>query len=189
MSVDHHALLPAFAAVALFTFTASADAQPADPLATPSVYLQTAVATHGTDALTLGATVPWSSWESTLWGSQVRGYWDISVSRWTADGPGGRFHTNLLGVTPSFRLVPDAGRSRWFYDVGVGATLASRRYVTLYKAFSTRFNFASHLGVGLALGAQRQHELQLRLEHVSNAGLKEPNPGENLVQLRYALHF
>jgi lipid A 3-O-deacylase len=39
------------------------------------------------------------------------------------------------------------------------------------------------------LGQQRQHELQLRLEHVSNAGIKEPNPGANFVQLRYALHF
>ena len=57
------------------------------------------------------------------------------------------------------------------------------------KTFSTRFNFASHLGVGVRLGAQQQHEWLLRVQHVSNAGLKKPNPGENFLQLRYALHF
>lgn len=45
------------------------------------------------------------------------------------------------------------------------------------------------LGLGVSLGAQRQHELLLRLQHVSNAGLKQPNPGLNFLQLRYALHF
>jgi hypothetical protein len=29
----------------------------------------------------------------------------------------------------------------------------------------------------------------LRLSHVSNAGIKEPNPGENFLQLRYARSF
>lgn len=45
------------------------------------------------------------------------------------------------------------------------------------------------LGLGVSLGAQRRHELLLRLQHVSNAGLKQPNPGLNFLQLRYALHF
>ena len=34
-----------------------------------------------------------------------------------------------------------------------------------------------------------RHELALRLQHFSNAGIKHPNPGENFVQLRYAQGF
>jgi len=149
------------------------------------MYLQTARTPHDISAWTLGATLDWQDWRRSLWGAEVRGYW----SRWSARGVGADFDTTVLGVTPSFRFIPDAGHSRWFLDAGVGATLANRRFVSPAQEFSTRFNFASHLGVGVELGQQRQHELQLRLEHVSNAGIKEPNPGANFVQLRYALHF
>lgn len=189
----------AMAAVAglLLGSAAAAQALPApEPLAAPSllstgpsVYLQLGHASHHSNAWTLGYTHPWRAWRGAFLGSEVQGYWDLSLSRWDARGPSGGFGTTVLGITPSFRFVPDAGRSRWFFDTGVGATLASRRYVTTDKAFSTRANFATHLGVGLALGERRQHEWQLRLEHVSNAGLKKPNPGENFLQLRYALHF
>jgi lipid A 3-O-deacylase len=37
-----------------------------------------------------------------------------------------------------------------------------------------------------APGRREAADLSLRLQHVSNAGIKEPNPGENFVQLRYA---
>ena len=156
----------------------------------PSIYLQVDRAEHGTDALTAGTTLPWRQWRAQLWGGELRGHWDIYLSRWSFDGMGGHNHSLLLGVTPTLRLRPDGGRSAWFWEAGIGATLANRRYRPVgQEAFGTRFNFASHLGLGVSLGAQRRHELLLRLQHVSNAGIKEPNPGLNLVQLRYALHF
>lgn len=156
----------------------------------PSVYLQAAKARRGSHAVTIGATVPWQHWRASLWGAEVRGYWDASLSRWAADGAHhNRVHSTVLEVTPSFRLVPNAGRSPFFLDAGVGASLANHRYVTQNAAFSTRLNFASHIGAGFAFGDQRRHEIQLRIHHVSNAGLKKPNPGETFVQLRYALHF
>lgn len=52
--------------------------------------------------------------------------------------------------------------------------------------FSTTFNFGEHLAVGRQLGATRHHEVALRVQHFSNAGIRQPNPGENLVQVRYA---
>ena len=167
-------------------------AQPAtgDLSHAPSIYLQASRAEHGTDALTAGATLPWRQWRGQLWGGELRGHWDIYLSRWSFDGMGGHNHSLVLGVTPTLRLRPHGGRSAWFWEAGIGATLASHRYRPVgQEAFSTRFNFASHLGLGVNLGAQRQHELLLRLQHVSNAGIKKPNPGLNFVQLRYALHF
>lgn len=156
----------------------------------PSVYLQASWARHDTQTLTLGTTLPWRDWHGQLWGGELRGYWDIYLSRWSFDSPdGGRDSSTLLGVTPTLRLWPNPGHSPWFWEAGIGATLASQRYHTPQREFSTRFNFASHLGLGLQLGEQGQHEVLLRLQHVSNAGLKEPNPGENFLQLRYALHY
>ena len=89
----------------------------------------------------------------------------------------------------TLRLWPGGLGAAWFVEGGIGAVLANRRYSTPSKTFSTRWNFASHLGVGVRLGAQQQHEWLLRVQHVSNASLKKPNPGENFLQLRYALHF
>ena len=169
--------------------SAPASAQRVGPQHRPSVYLQAAAAEHSSYAATFGITLPWRDWQTSLWGAQVRGYWDLSLSQWASDGAAGHRHTTVVEVTPSFRLVPDAGRSALFLDAGIGATWSSRRYIAQDKAFSTSFNFATHLGVGYAFGDQRQHELQLRLQHVSNGGIKKPNPGENFVQLRYALHF
>ncbi len=155
----------------------------------PSLYLQASQARHGTDAWTLGLTLPWGTWSDSLWGGELRGHWDLWASQWSAEGPTGRAHTTVVGLSPTLRLRPDEGRSAWFVEGSVGPTYADRLYVTDRKAFSTRFNFASHLGVGLNWGVRRQHELVLRLQHVSNADIKKPNPGENFVQLRYALHF
>lgn len=169
--------------------TAPVAAQDAALLPSTSVYVQAADAQNGSHALALGATLPWRDWRGSFWGSEVRGYWDISLSRWTANGVNRPPTTTVLEFTPSFRFTPDAGRSPFFLDAGIGATVSDRLYTTTTKAFSTRLNFATHLGVGVLMGEQRKHELQLRLQHVSNGGFKKPNPGENFVQLRYALHF
>jgi lipid A 3-O-deacylase len=158
--------------------------------ASPSIYIQGSQARRDTDAITLGGTLPWKDWQRPLWGGQLTGYWDIYASRWTFDGAqGGRSHTTVLGVTPTLRLRMDEGRSDWFWEGGIGLTVADKRYVTPERTFSTRANFASHLGLGVSLGEQRRHDIVLRVQHVSNAGLKKPNPGENFAQLRYGYHF
>lgn len=168
--------------------TLAQEARP-DLAQAPSLYLQGGWARHHTDAATVGATLPWRAWRMPLWGGELRGHWDIYLSRWSFDGIAGHDGSLVLGVTPTLRLRPHEGRAAWFWEVGIGGTLASHRYRTAEREFSTRLNFASHLGLGLHLGAQRRHELLLRMQHVSNAGLKEPNPGLNFLQLRYALHF
>ncbi|MBS0293277.1 MAG: acyloxyacyl hydrolase [Proteobacteria bacterium] len=155
----------------------------------PSLYLQGSWASHDTDAFTIGATLPFGSWSTPLWGGELRAHWDLYLSRWSFDGIAGYNSSLVLGVTPTLRLRPNQGRAAWFWEAGLGATLANHRYRTAQRTFSTQFNFAPHLGLGINLGAQRQHEWLLSVQHVSNAGIKEPNPGLNFVRLRYALHF
>lgn len=155
----------------------------------PTWYVQGAVMEGNGHAANLGVTLPWKQWTSSLGSGQVTGHWDIFVSRWSSRQHTGRQQTSVLGVVPSLRWRGDQGRSAWFAQTGVGVTWADKLYSTPHKAFSTRYNFASHLAVGMNFGARREHELMLRIEHFSNADIKKPNPGENFLQLRYGHRF
>jgi lipid A 3-O-deacylase len=151
------------------------------------VQLGTAKDTH---QLSSGLAWDWTpKWP--LLGGEVTGYWELSVSGWSYPSMDGRQQAWLgqLGVVPTFRYMPLFGRSDWFAEIGVGAAATTRLYQTNQKRFSTRFNFADHIAVGLRFGAAREHELALRLRHFSNAGIKQPNPGENFVEVRYVHRF
>ena len=166
-----------------------ADATRAQTLAPSGAFLQVGT-TGDTHEGSAGLTWDWNrDWE--LGPGRLTGFWESSVSRWSYPAPDGRQTAWLakFGLTPVFRYRPDSGTSAWFVEGGVGVNLTTTVYQTDRKRFSTSFNFGSHVGVGLDFGASRQHEVVLRLEHFSNAGIKHPNPGENFVQLRYAYHF
>ncbi|KAF1050135.1 acyloxyacyl hydrolase [Xylophilus sp.] len=176
------------ALLALATLAGSAHAQQSPTAPGYGLHVQYGSAEHGTDSYTIGVTKPWD-WQTGLWGTQVTGYWDLYGSRWQIDQRLDRDHTWLIGLTPAFRVRFDEGRSPWFLDAGIGITATDHLYHTQNKKFSTAFNFSDHLGVGYSFGAAREHEIQLRLNHLSNASIKKPNPGENFVQVRYAYHF
>ena len=118
----------------------------------------------------------------------LRGYWEASLSEWSYPTESERRTAGLvqLGLIPVLRWQADGGASPWFAEAGIGATLTTVVYQTERKRFSTRFNFGDHLAVGRSFGPTRAHELSVRLEHFSNAGIKQPNPGENFFQLRYS---
>ena len=179
----HLSRLHAFCALTALSCTVAAQQAPA----TVSLYAQGGWAESHTHTLTLGAALPWS-WHKPLGSGVLSGYWDVYLSHWRYDGAG-RSRLLLLGLTPTLRWTPHGGSSPWFAEAGIGATLTNHLYRTVDEEFSTAFNFASHLGVGLRWGAQRRHEVVLRFQHVSNAAIKHPNPGQNFVQLRYALHL
>ena len=156
-----------------------------------SMYLQGGVGEKEAYAATVGVTIPWApSWSWGLGGGVVRGQWDAYVSNWSSQPDmGSRRNTVVLGIGPSLRWRGDTGQSPWFVEVGTGVNYANRYYRSGSDTFSTRYNFATHLGVGRNFGAQREHEISLRIQHSSNAGIKDPNPGENFLLLRYARAF
>ncbi len=90
-------------------------------------------------------------------------------------------------MTPVLRLFP--GGSRWFVEGGIGANLLLPIYQSESKRFSTSFNFGDHLAIGRIFGKDGGHEIALRFQHFSNAGIREPNPGENFLQIRYSRRF
>ncbi len=79
--------------------------------------------------------------------------------------------------------------AHWFLEGGIGASITTNVYETDGKRFSTRFNFGDHVAFGVLLGKSMEHEVTMRIEHFSNAGIKHPNPGANFFQIRYSRRF
>ena len=176
-------------AVLLCGLACSGYASAAEPTA-PSVYTeggQTFQQGSDTTTATIGLRLPV---QRTFWDGRVTAAWDLYLSGWKADVlPGHRSQFTQIGLVPMFRYRFDAGQSPWFVEAGVGISYLSEPYQTANKSFSTRWNFSDHLGVGRSFGAERRQELGLYVKHVSNAGLRSPNPGESFLLLRYAYAF
>jgi lipid A 3-O-deacylase len=176
-------LLAVAAAVAAFSSTACAlDLMPR------GAFVIGGVAPHATHSLAAGVIWPWS-WRREMLGGELTGLTEGYVSYWKARATVGRQSFTQVGLVPLVRYRFSQGRSDWFVEGGIGISVTDRLYRTPEKQFSTSFNFVDTLGAGRSFGAQRQHEVGLRIVHMSNASIKRPNPGENFVQLRYAAMF
>lgn len=175
----------------VFVCVLATSAVHAAPSAFNNIYMQygNTESRSNTEAYTLGVTTPWE-WSRSFMGMKVTGYWDLYSTRMGAKNPvEGDYKTWLVGVTPTLRVRMDEGRSPWFVESGIGVSYSDVLYRNQAKEFSSRFNFADHMGIGVSFGQQRSHEVVVRLQHYSNGGIKKPNPGENYIQLRYAYAF
>lgn len=123
-------------------------------------------------------------------GVRLSGYFELDLGRWHAEQDGRRSHAwvSQISVVPVLRLSGDGWRG-WYVEAGVGPSLLTPLYESKDKRFSTRFQFRDHLAVGRRFGESLRHEVALRLEHFSNAGITRPNPGINLLGLRYVHHW
>jgi lipid A 3-O-deacylase len=151
-----------------------------------SVFVQWS-ASPRSDALGVG--LSWNLAWTRQWKAGTAGaYIETLFSRWRADAPQGQTDNALVtqvGMAPVLRWQPAGAASVWFCEASLGVNLISPVYQSANKRFSTRFNFGEHIAVGRAIGATGRHEVALRVQHFSNAGIRHPNPGENFVQLRY----
>ena len=156
----------------------------------PSFGFVQAGSAEGTRTLTagLGWDLPYR-WR--LGRGELSSYLQASYAYWQIQSAdrAGLSHLSQLALIPVLRYRPADGASPWFFETGLGLTATSSLYRTRQKSFSTSFNFSTHLAIGRSFGEQRQHEMALRVEHFSNAGIKQPNPGENFIQVRYARRF
>ena len=170
--------------------TACAQVSLAQGSSFPSVVFIQAGTGGDTNMATMGLAWDWNKRWS-IAGGQLDGYWESSFSAWSYPSMDGRRTAWLgqLGVVPTFRFRPDRGQSPWFGEIGIGASCMTTVYETQRKQFSTSFNFADHVGIGRSFGEDRRHEVSLRIEHFSNAGIKRPNPGENFAELRYSFRL
>jgi len=152
------------------------------------MFLQAGSAAH-VRTVSLGAIWP-LPWQRDFALGRLTASIEAGFGEWKTHGQ--RHHTRpftQIGLTPSLRLYPEAWHGAWFVEAGIGANVVTPAYHTDGKRFSTAFNFGDHIAIGLEFGAARQHEVSLRIEHFSNAGIDHPNPGENFVQLRWVVRL
>ncbi|MDM0052781.1 acyloxyacyl hydrolase [Variovorax sp. J22R115] len=173
-------------------FSVAAVAHPADQAL--GVYLEGGEAPHtegNTSSVTAGIVVPWSHREPGVPPGALTFYWDFFLSTWRAPVPSRleKDSYTQAGVIANWRWRFDQGASPWFVEAGVGGTVMDSIYRTASREFSTTFQFTEQVGVGRNFGPQGEHELSFRVQHFSNAGIKEPNPGENFYRVRYLYRF
>lgn len=178
----HKRHLPMLLAGAMLAVDASADLRP------QGMFVQAGAGDDSARALSVGAVWPWS-WQCQVRGGRLEGITEAYVSRWSVKDNGGRAGFTHFGVVPVLRYRFDQGRSPWFIEGGIGLTYMDRIYRAGDKQFSTRFNFADALGAGRNFGEGQRQEMSVRLTHFSNGGFRHPNPGMNLVRLRYGTLF
>lgn len=102
-------------------------------------------------------------------------YWDVSVGGWHGDE--GTVHD--VGVTPVFRYAKAPQGP--YLEGAIGFHILSDSHINSDLGFSTRFQFADHLGAGYHHG---RYDWQVRLQHLSNGGMRNPNPGINFMIFR-----
>jgi lipid A 3-O-deacylase len=122
--------------------------------------------------------------------AELTAHTELMLNHWNyhALGGGGEGLTQVA-LLPSLRMRLDRGQSRWFIELGIGVSWMDQTFMSERKTFSTRWNFYDMMGIGHSFGAEHEHEVALRWVHVSNGGLKEPNPGQDFLQLRYVSRF
>jgi hypothetical protein len=81
-------------------------------------------------------------------------------------------------LTPMLRWVgPQAAGVRWFAELGVGVHALSATRINTERNFGSAFQFGETGGTGIAFGERQRYELGVYVQHISNAGIKEPNNG------------
>lgn len=126
-------------------------------------------------------------WQGQTW--QLRLLHEAEISFW--DVPRASDIVEI-GYTPLFRLqrgTASAGNWTPFVEAGIGVRLLSHTRVSDDRRLSTAFQFSDTLGAGVRFGAQGHSALGVRLQHLSNAGIKKPNHGMNFTQLYFQQRF
>lgn len=88
-----------------------------------------------------------------------------------------------------FRFIKCSGYIRSFVEAGVAGRLLSHVGETPDRIFSSSFQFADMVGVGAQFGAHRSYQAGFRFQHLSNTGLKRPNPGFHMSQIYVQYNF
>jgi hypothetical protein len=116
----------------------------------------------------------------------ITGFWEAGLGYWDGDGAGARSLWDL-GITPVFRFSPNS--SNFYLEAAVGAHLLSETRINNRRIFGSSFNFGDHIGFGWSFGEKNRYELGYRLQHLSNAGISDPNDGINFHQIRFGYNY
>ncbi len=141
---------------------------------------------NGADMWRVGVQWDWDKrWlETGNW--HLGAYWDLQAGQWK----GKERRITDIGFTPVFRFQQTRRDSFSPYIEGaIGFHLISKTRLDDERAFGSAFQFGDHVGIGARFGERGRYDLSLRLQHLSNGSIKEPNDGINFAQVRFQLHL
>lgn len=102
-------------------------------------------------------------------------YLDLAFGGWNNGGK----TVYDLGLTPVFRFERSTGSP--YFEAAIGFHAVSDLQFERGRETSTRLQFGDHIGVGFV---RDRYDWGLRVQHLSNGGIRNPNPGINFLQLR-----
>ncbi|MCQ9616939.1 acyloxyacyl hydrolase [Paenalcaligenes niemegkensis] len=108
---------------------------------------------------------------------------EVGLAYWHAKRSSSSSSVWQLTATPMLRYWVS---ERWYLEAGIGPSVfSSVKFAG--KRMGTAFQFADQVGVGVRITDNQR--LSLRYSHYSNASIKKPNPGLDLLQLSYTFNF
>jgi len=151
-----------------------------DVRADPSTYRPEAVGamvgyTRGADVAVLGAQVRWRLPSTSDWLARhhLDAHLDAQIAYWQGRGtPTPYGHLWDFSVQPVLRWTPASSISGWFVEGAIGVHLLSATRINNDRRFGTAFQFGETIGAGIAFGPHREYEIELYVQHVSNANIK-----------------
>jgi len=105
----------------------------------------------------------------------VRGYFELSYNRWAY----GRDDVNAIAFSPVFQYVFHTGNAAWYpyIEAGFGASCLDN-YTISGRNLSSNLQFEDRVGAGIRI---RNVDVSFRYMHYSNADLKMPNDGIDIL--------
>ncbi len=121
----------------------------------------------------------------------VGGYWDLNLGYWDNRSVAKTNNSITdIGFTPVFRFQQNSMTGLSPYaELGVGFHFLSQTSVSTERRFGSSFQFGDHVGAGVRFGDKGQYDIGYRYQHLSNAGIKQPNQGINFHLVRLQYHF
>ncbi len=131
------------------------------------------------------------AWESpALWshrfsgnGSRLDLVGELGAAYWHTSTSGGPASLWQFSAVPMVRWSFESGI---YLEAGAGPTLVSSTHFA-GEALSTALQFGDHIGAGVHLSSNSR--IGVRFSHFSNANIKRPNPGLNLLQVLYTYQY
>jgi hypothetical protein len=87
------------------------------------------------------------------------------------------------------RFIRSEGTTRPFVEAGLGVRLLSGPTISRTCTLSSALQFADMVGVGAQFGSHQQNQAGFRFQHLSNASIKDAEPGINFSQLYLQYNF
>ena len=99
----------------------------------------------------------------------------------------GKSHSSWRTLAmPALRYQTSVGDRGVFAELGIGVSYLSHAQWASGHDLGSHLQFMERLGIGYRFG---KNELGLNLTHVSNGGFEQPNPGAEIVSIRFAHDF